>query len=425
MASIFLSYRRSDSVAWAKLLRDSIATNLPEVRVFRDIDAILPGDNFVQIITDAVASCDVLIALIGPTWRSATNVATGRPRLFESNDFTRIEIATALRRGVRVIPVLVGGAAMPVSDELPEDLQALCERQNVELSDRAWDDACRHLADVLARVLAPPRGAPLPPPPQQMKPEPQPHAGAHAEEANCRTASSSSSTHVTRSVILGLIVSGLGVLVAVTPWIVKVSAPWIAKVSAPTTTPEEPTTPHQPSVAAPPIPPPVRPPSLLELDLEGTWRPFTNETPKLNLVVRRDGGSLELGYELLGGAEAGKNGRIGRIAVTGDAMSFTGSDELKELQIEMRRQGESPREWSVNILSPKGPVATGTASVDDSGHQWSASLDFTKDGTKEGVLEVHGWVSTDGGQLLTKVQPIPRNGAQAAPLEFVFVREKR
>ncbi|AXW60748.1 hypothetical protein CJO94_00935 [Ralstonia solanacearum] len=155
VASIFLSYRRSDSVAWAKLLRDSIAKDLPEVQVFRDIDTILPGDNFVQIITDAVASCDVLIALIGPTWGSAVNVATGKPRLFESNDFTRIEIATALRRGVRVIPVLVGGAAMPVRDDLPEDLQALCERQNVELSDRTWDDACRHLAAVLARVLAP------------------------------------------------------------------------------------------------------------------------------------------------------------------------------------------------------------------------------------------------------------------------------
>lgn len=186
MASIFLSYRRSDSVAWAKLLRDSFATNLPEVRVFRDIDAILPGDNFVKIITDAVGSCDVLIALIGPTWRSATNVATGKPRLFDSKDYTRLEIATALRRGVRVIPVLVGGAAMPLSDDLPEDLQALCERQDVELSDRDWDDTCRHLAGVLARVLAPQEGAPLPPPPQQMKPETQPHAGANAEEADRR-----------------------------------------------------------------------------------------------------------------------------------------------------------------------------------------------------------------------------------------------
>lgn len=186
VASIFLSYRRSDSVAWAKLLRDSITKNLPQVQVFRDIDAILPGDNFVQVITDAVGSCDVLIALIGPTWRSATNVATGKPRLFESKDYTRLEIATALSRGVRVIPVLVGGATMPVSDELPEDLQALCERHNIELSDRTWDDACRHLADVLARILAPQGGAPLPLHPQQTKPETRPHAVVQAEEGDRR-----------------------------------------------------------------------------------------------------------------------------------------------------------------------------------------------------------------------------------------------
>ena len=215
MTSIFLSYRRSDSVAWARLLRDSFATNLPEVQVFRDIDAILPGDNFVQIITDAVASCDVLIALIGPTWKSASNVATGRPRLFESTDYTRIEIATALRRGVRVIPVLVGGAAMPVSEDLPEDLRALCERENVELSDRDWDDTCRHLADVLARIFGPSGDAPLRPPLQQTKPEPQPHADAHAGKADRETAPSSSSTHVVRNVILILILSGLGFLVAV------------------------------------------------------------------------------------------------------------------------------------------------------------------------------------------------------------------
>ena len=61
MAIIFVSYRRADATAWAMLLRESFARNLPDVRVFHDIDSILPGDDFSKIIADAVASCDVLV----------------------------------------------------------------------------------------------------------------------------------------------------------------------------------------------------------------------------------------------------------------------------------------------------------------------------------------------------------------------------
>ncbi|AXW60749.1 hypothetical protein CJO94_00940 [Ralstonia solanacearum] len=163
---------------------------------------------------------------------------------------------------------------------------------------------------------------------------------------------------------------------------------------------------------------------MLELDLEGTWKPFTAQTPHLILVVKRDGESLELGYEPTNGAEAGKKRRIGRIAVSGDAMFFTSLDEINELRIEMRRQGESAHDWSVNVLSPKGPVAVGTASVDDSGRKWSARV---AESDSKYAFQVDGWVSTDGedGKLTIKVQRISENGSQDTPDELVFVRVKR
>jgi hypothetical protein len=70
-----------------------------------DIDTIEPGEDFVKVIEEAVASCEVLIAVIGRSWLSTAGRNTGR---FENpNDFVRLEITTALSRDIRVIPVLV------------------------------------------------------------------------------------------------------------------------------------------------------------------------------------------------------------------------------------------------------------------------------------------------------------------------------
>lgn len=266
MASIFVSYRRSDSVAWARLLRDSFAHNLSGVRIFRDLDAILPGDNFAQIIADAVASCDMLIALIGPTWVSAVNPVTGARRLLDPNDFTRIEVVTALKRGVRVIPVLVGGATMPTRDDLPEDLQPLCERQNIELSDRSWDDGCLRLAEVLARMLPPQPPATSPSPPTPLSPAPLVSPTA-------------------RRVVLAA--GGAGALAAFLGWmrLRRTPDPGQAPVWAPGIVAA---TPSQQASSQP------RPPSLLDVDLTGTWRPFTAKTPKLLVHVKPQQGALAL-----------------------------------------------------------------------------------------------------------------------------------
>ena len=57
-----------------------------------------------------------------------------RRRLDDPDDFVRIEIEAALKRGVRVIPVLIDGAAMPRASDLPDSLKKLVRRQYVEVS---------------------------------------------------------------------------------------------------------------------------------------------------------------------------------------------------------------------------------------------------------------------------------------------------
>lgn len=156
MAGLFISYRRSDAEGWAGRLLDSLKANLGQVNIFRDIDDIPPGVDFDAYITEAVGSCSALIALIGPHWLTVTDKG-GRRRLDNPADFTRLEIATALKRNVRVIPALVDNAEMPSIDELPEELKLLSRRQAYELTDARWADDCRRLANVLMPIVKPTR----------------------------------------------------------------------------------------------------------------------------------------------------------------------------------------------------------------------------------------------------------------------------
>lgn len=149
-SGIFISYRRDDSSGHAGRLADRLVEHFGRNRIFVDIDTIEPGEDFVAVIENAVSSCDILIAVIGQNWLSAT----GSGRLDNPNNFVRLEIATALRRDIRVIPVLVQRASMPKPQDLPEDLLKLTRRNAVELSDLRWQTDVDQLISVMERVLA-------------------------------------------------------------------------------------------------------------------------------------------------------------------------------------------------------------------------------------------------------------------------------
>ncbi len=124
---VFISYRREDSAFAASYLYDRLSEKFGARSVFKDVEAILPGDDFVREITDAVTSCDCLVAVIGPRWLAATD-DNGRRRIDRPDDYVRLEIEAALQRAIRVIPVCTDGARMPESHELPPGLQGLARR---------------------------------------------------------------------------------------------------------------------------------------------------------------------------------------------------------------------------------------------------------------------------------------------------------
>src|SRR5262249_17913551 len=100
--------------------------------LFMDVDHIPPGVDFVTHLNNQVAACDVFIAIIGPNWLDARN-EKGDRRLDAADDFVAIEIAAALARDIRVIPVLVDGAQMPKVSDLPKSLKPLVRRQAIDL----------------------------------------------------------------------------------------------------------------------------------------------------------------------------------------------------------------------------------------------------------------------------------------------------
>jgi TIR domain len=149
-ARIFISYRRADAGWPARWLADRLAGQFGAGVVFQDVDSIRPGDDFAAALEAAVGACAVLLAVIGPQWLAGEGDA-GR-RLEDPQDWVRLEIEAAIRRRVRIIPVLVDGARMPSASELPPSLQSLVGRQAVTLSPASLDT--RRLVSVLETALA-------------------------------------------------------------------------------------------------------------------------------------------------------------------------------------------------------------------------------------------------------------------------------
>ena len=152
LGRIFISYRREETAYPAGWLFDRLIHHF-DGQVFKDVDSIQPGDDFIDMITTAVASCDVLLALIGVDWLTIPD-EHGRRRLDNPDDFVRLEIEAALTRGVRVIPILINGARMPRANEVPDSLAKLVRRQALELSPARFDSDVSRLFRILDRTLA-------------------------------------------------------------------------------------------------------------------------------------------------------------------------------------------------------------------------------------------------------------------------------
>lgn len=163
MSKIFINYRRSDSAGYAGRLYDRLVKHFGADHLFMDIDQIEPGEDFVEVLQKKLQAVQVAVVLIGKSWLDSKD-ETGQRRLDNPDDWVRIEIATLLERKIRVIPVLVGGAVIPRSSQLPESLILLARRQAFEISDTRFHSDVDKLIQTLEKII-PSQPAQLPPKP--------------------------------------------------------------------------------------------------------------------------------------------------------------------------------------------------------------------------------------------------------------------
>ena len=150
--TIFINYRKDDSNWNALALYQELQKYFSKDQIFKDFNAISPGDDFVVSINSALQSCDVLLVLIGKSWLSIKD-ETGTQRLSDPHDFVRLEIAKALERNIKVVPVLLDRTPMPLQSELPDNLKALSRRQFLEIDPTRFEDDVRKLAAAIQIVM--------------------------------------------------------------------------------------------------------------------------------------------------------------------------------------------------------------------------------------------------------------------------------
>lgn len=158
---IFISYRSKDSEGYVLSLSQALKAKFGRGKVFLAVtpNTIKGGENFARVIEDKVTSSGVLLAVIGAKW--LTTLREKSERADAERDFVRFEIATALARGVPVVPVLLNDAVMPAPAGLPDDLEGLAHLHASTLSTGHWDDDVRRLVERLSELLPPRSRLPL------------------------------------------------------------------------------------------------------------------------------------------------------------------------------------------------------------------------------------------------------------------------
>jgi hypothetical protein len=150
---VFISYRRDDSAGHAGRVHDRLEREFGRDLLFMDVDAVPLGVNFVTVLSEEVAKCDVLLAVIGPNWLNAHD-EDGSRRLDNPHDFVRIEIGAALQRSIPVIPILLDGAKVPKANQLPKELEELSLRNGLDIRHASFHNDVDRLIRGLKEQLA-------------------------------------------------------------------------------------------------------------------------------------------------------------------------------------------------------------------------------------------------------------------------------
>ena len=146
MTKIFLCYRSGDDAYAAALLDEKLSDVIGRQNVFRASRSVKPGESYSEAIMTALEVCDTVLVVIGPTWREHID-KSGDHEPSTQDDWVRIEIATALRHGKQVIPLLLSRTPRLTAHDLPQDISDMAYKQYLKFEHRNMDmDLARLMA---------------------------------------------------------------------------------------------------------------------------------------------------------------------------------------------------------------------------------------------------------------------------------------
>jgi hypothetical protein len=156
MAKVFICYRRVDSGDAGRL--QAHLRHVPGIELQFDINTIHAGEDFVDKLNAELAAADLMIVVISKTWVDALKARQDS----SPEDFVELEVSTALRRRIPILPVRVQSAPPPTALELPGSMKGLATIQSIELRHERYDDDVAFLIGRLRDLLGLPSTSPLP-----------------------------------------------------------------------------------------------------------------------------------------------------------------------------------------------------------------------------------------------------------------------
>jgi hypothetical protein len=147
---IFINYRKEDSKGYSLALYRELIEWYGKHNIFKDFIDIEPGEDFEEVINNALSSCSILLVIIGDRWNE---IMKQRQMKNESSDFVRLEIAFALSKNIYTIPVTIDSAIMPTKTELPDDLKKLTGKQYLNIDQTRFETDTMKLVQIIDKRL--------------------------------------------------------------------------------------------------------------------------------------------------------------------------------------------------------------------------------------------------------------------------------
>ena len=149
MAHIYISDRRTFTRTMTARIAERIEARFGAQSVISGAAEAAHGEPSAASIEESLRLCSAVLVIIGGDWLDSRS-ADGARRLDDPTDPVRLEIETALRLHLALIPVLLDGTPLPAAGDLPESLQPLARATSLPV--RSGYEFNRDIEQVLAAV---------------------------------------------------------------------------------------------------------------------------------------------------------------------------------------------------------------------------------------------------------------------------------